>query len=70
MIERSGRILAVADGIATLRVELPPACAACEVRFVCRGGCPSRRIATQGDPRRPYDLECLLRQELYRSVRP
>ncbi len=49
---------------------LPPACAGCEVRFICRGGCPSRRIATQGDPRRPYDLECLLRQELFRRMQP
>ncbi|MFZ5585416.1 MAG: radical SAM protein [Thermodesulfobacteriota bacterium] len=49
---------------------LPPACAACAVRFICRGGCPSRRIATQGDPRRPYDLECLLRQELFRRMQP
>ena len=47
---------------------LPPACAACEVRFVCRGGCPSRRIATQGGPQHPYPLECLLRKELYRRV--
>jgi uncharacterized protein len=48
--------------------ELPPACADCQARFVCRGGCPSRRIATHGGPTRPHALECLLRQELYRRV--
>ncbi len=47
---------------------LPEACAHCPARFVCRGGCPSRRIAAHGGPHRPHELECLLRQELYRRM--
>jgi sigma-E factor negative regulatory protein RseC len=35
MIERSGTILAVQDGVATIRVETPSACASCGSRGVC-----------------------------------
>ena len=44
---------------------LPGPCRDCPVRFVCRGGCPSRRISAGGGPGAPYDLECLLRREIY-----
>lgn len=35
MIERSGHILAVNDGVATIRVETPSACASCGSRSAC-----------------------------------
>lgn len=35
MIERSGTILAVHDGVATIRVETPSACASCGSRSAC-----------------------------------
>jgi uncharacterized protein len=47
---------------------LPSECAECPVRFVCRGGCPSRRISAAGGPTRPYSLECRLRREIYRRM--
>jgi len=37
MIERSGTILAVQDGVATIRVETPSACASCGSRGACGG---------------------------------
>lgn len=48
---------------------LPAGCADCEVRFVCRGGCPSRRISASENVTEPYELECLLRRALYRRMR-
>lgn len=44
---------------------LPDGCRDCEVRFVCRGGCPSRRISAAGGAGRPYALECSLRREIF-----
>lgn len=38
MIERRGHIVSVADGIATVRVEPPSACASCGSRGACGGG--------------------------------
>ncbi|NWG30381.1 MAG: SoxR reducing system RseC family protein [Rhodocyclaceae bacterium] len=35
MIERRGQVLTVADGIATVRVELPSTCASCGSRGAC-----------------------------------
>jgi sigma-E factor negative regulatory protein RseC len=37
MIERSGTILSVQDGMATIRVETPSACAGCGSRGACGG---------------------------------
>ena len=47
---------------------LPPDCLGCEARFVCRGGCPSRRISAAGKATRPYGLECVLRKEIHRRL--
>jgi positive regulator of sigma E activity len=37
MIARTGRILSIADGVATIRVEAPSACSACGSRNICGG---------------------------------
>ncbi len=47
---------------------LPPGCRNCPVAVVCRGGCPSRRVAYNGRADRRTELECRLRKELFRRL--
>jgi uncharacterized protein len=47
---------------------LPKECTECEVRFVCRGGCPSRRVAFHGRPDLISGPECVLYREIYKKV--
>jgi uncharacterized protein len=46
---------------------LPPECRKCEVRLICRGGCPSRRIAYNGRPDMKSSLDCALRRTIFKE---
>ena len=50
--------------------DLPDECRACEVRLICRGGCPARRIATTGSPQSKSPTECQLRRAIYKGMTP
>jgi len=39
-------------------------CADCDMKSICRGGCPSRRFAFYGNFNKKCELECLLRKEI------
>jgi uncharacterized protein len=47
---------------------LPSECHACPARFTCRGGCPSRRIATTGSVQKKYHVDCVFRGAIYQSL--
>lgn len=47
----------------------PQACMMCELRAICRGGCPSRRVAYNGSAAERCVPECTLYREIYRTVR-
>jgi uncharacterized protein len=47
----------------------PQECTACELRAICRGGCPSRRIAYTGSAANRCELECYLYKEIYQRMR-
>ncbi len=47
---------------------LDPRCADCDILAVCRGGCPSRRVAFNGSRARRSELECVLRRTLYSEL--
>jgi uncharacterized protein len=47
---------------------LPPGCAGCPVRVICRGGCPARRLAETGRADGRSRTECLFRRELYQAL--
>ena len=47
---------------------LPPECSDCPTVKICRGGCPSRRLAETGRPDEPSPSECLLRRNLHRCL--
>lgn len=49
MIERQGYVLAVSNGIATIRVEPPSACAQCGSRGAC-GGASARTLEIAAPP--------------------
>jgi uncharacterized protein len=46
----------------------PQACMTCELRAICRGGCPSRRVAYRGSAAERCVPECALYREIYRTV--
>jgi uncharacterized protein len=46
----------------------PDECRDCDVRSICRSGCPSRRIAFKGNLLEICEIECHLRREIYRRV--
>jgi uncharacterized protein len=46
----------------------PEQCVDCPVRFACRGGCPSRRIAYTGNVEEPSEPECRLYRQIHRRL--
>ncbi len=46
----------------------PEKCMSCELRPVCRGGCPSRRVSIAGDIKDICDVECHMRKEIWRRI--
>ncbi len=47
----------------------PEKCMSCELRQVCRSGCPSRRVSLAGDIKNISDIECAMRKEIWRRMR-
>ena len=47
---------------------LPEECRSCPTVKICRGGCPSRRVAETGRPDQPSLSECLLRLQLFHHL--
>ena len=47
---------------------LPEGCASCTIRFLCGGGCPSRRIAYRGRGDKKASPECMLYREIYKRL--
>jgi uncharacterized protein len=44
-------------------------CGNCEIKSICRGGCPSRRFAFHKHFDQRCELECLLRKEIFHNIR-
>jgi uncharacterized protein len=61
------------DGLTALADQLgtrlyPQECITCELKAICRGGCPSRRVAFNGSATKRCDLECTLYRGIHRTV--
>lgn len=50
------------------KAELSPACAACDVRFACQGGCPKDRILTRAETAARHNYLCAGLQAFFRHI--
>jgi uncharacterized protein len=63
-LQDNSRVEMIADRFSKIDTR----CHRCDLLSVCRGGCPSRRIAYNNNSSKRCDIECLLRRELHKQI--